>query len=48
MIENLYTDYKPLKQALKNRIEKERIPSLLCEHIVDICETRKDEKGCMN
>lgn len=25
-------------QSLKNRIEKARIPSLLCEHIVDICE----------
>lgn len=25
-------------QALANRIEKARIPVLLCEHIVDICE----------
>lgn len=25
-------------QSLKNRIEKARIPALLCEHIVDICE----------
>lgn len=25
-------------QSLKNRIEKARIPKLLCEHIVDICE----------
>ena len=25
-------------QALKNRIEKARIPTMLCEHIVDICE----------
>ena len=25
-------------QSLKNRIEKARIPVLLCEHIVDICE----------
>ncbi len=25
-------------QALKNRIEKARIPELLCNHIVDICE----------
>lgn len=25
-------------QSLKNRIEKARIPTLLCEHIVDICE----------
>lgn len=25
-------------QALKNRIEKARIPDLLCEHIVDICD----------
>lgn len=25
-------------QALKNAVEKARIPSLLCQHIVDICE----------
>ena len=25
-------------QSLKNRIEKARIPQLLCEYIVDICE----------
>lgn len=25
-------------QALKNAIEKSRIPTMLCEHIVDICE----------
>jgi hypothetical protein len=25
-------------QGLKNKIEKARIPKLLCEHIVDICE----------
>lgn len=25
-------------QALKNSIEKARIPAMLCEHIVDICE----------
>lgn len=25
-------------QSLKNRIEKARIPTLLCNHIVDICE----------
>lgn len=25
-------------QSLKNRVEKARIPVLLCEHIVDICE----------
>lgn len=25
-------------QGLKNKIEKARIPTLLCEHIVDICE----------
>lgn len=25
-------------QAMKNKIEKARIPKLLCEHIVDICE----------
>ena len=25
-------------QSLKNRIEKAKIPTLLCEHIVDICE----------
>jgi hypothetical protein len=25
-------------QSLKNKIEKARIPKLLCEHIVDICE----------
>lgn len=25
-------------QALKNRVEKARIPTALCEHIVDICE----------
>lgn len=25
-------------QSLKNRIEKARIPAMLCEHIVDICE----------
>ena len=25
-------------QSLKNRIEKARIPELLCKHIVDICE----------
>lgn len=25
-------------QGLKNRVEKARIPVLLCEHIVDICE----------
>lgn len=25
-------------QSLKNRIEKARIPILLCEHVVDICE----------
>jgi len=25
-------------QALKNAIEKARIPVMLCEHIVDICE----------
>ena len=25
-------------QSLKNRIEKARIPALLCEHIVDICK----------
>lgn len=27
-------------QALKNAVEKARIPRLLCEHIVDICEMR--------
>ena len=27
-------------QSLKNRIEKARIPALLCEHIVDICEAK--------
>lgn len=25
-------------QGLKNKVEKAKIPSLLCEHIVDICE----------
>ena len=25
-------------QSLKNRIEKARIPDLLCQHVVDICE----------
>lgn len=25
-------------QAMKNKIEKARIPKALCEHIVDICE----------
>ena len=25
-------------QALKNAVEKARIPVMLCEHIVDICE----------
>lgn len=29
-------------QALKDRIEKARIPVLLCEHIVDICERGVD------
>ena len=28
-------------QALKNAMEKSRIPSALCEHIVDICESGK-------
>ena len=28
-------------QSLKNRIEKARIPVLLCKHIVDICEDMK-------
>ena len=27
-------------QSLKNRIEKAKIPQLLCEHIVDICENQ--------
>lgn len=27
-------------QALKNSMEKARIPTMLCEHIVDICEER--------
>ena len=29
-------------QALKNRVEKARIPEMLCNHIVDICEVRLD------
>lgn len=28
-------------QGLKNKIERARIPTLLCEHIVDICEERE-------
>ena len=30
-------------QSLKNRIEKAKIPKLLCEHIVDICEKEKEK-----
>lgn len=26
-------------QALKNAMEKAKIPGLLCEHIVEICES---------
>ena len=29
-------------QSLKNRIEKARIPEMLCNHIVDICEVGAD------
>ena len=29
-------------QALKNRVEKARIPEMLCNHIVDICEVAED------
>lgn len=29
-------------QSLKNRIEKARIPEMLCNHIVDICEVDSD------
>lgn len=29
-------------QSLKNRIEKARIPEMLCNHIVDICEVDAD------
>lgn len=28
-------------QALKNRIDKARIPEMLCEHIVDICSAKE-------
>ena len=31
-------------QGLKNKVERARIPELLCQHIVDICET----KGAIN
>lgn len=31
-------------QGLKGAAERSRIPSLLCEHIVDICEKEEDEK----
>lgn len=41
-------------QSLKNRIEKARIPEMLCEHIVDICsapfcyQNRKGDEVCMS
>ena len=30
-------------QGLKNKVEKAKIPELLCEHIVDICESKETE-----
>lgn len=33
-------------QGSHNKIEKARIPKLLCEHIVDICEEGSDEIHC--
>lgn len=30
-------------QGLKNKIEKAKIPQMLCEHIVDICENKEKE-----
>lgn len=31
-------------QGLANKVEKARIPKLLCEHIVDICEIKEGEQ----
>lgn len=33
-------------QALKNAAEKAKIPVMLCEHIVDICEKRGEPNEC--